>query len=68
MYGVVMGCVRRVSRMHVSGDQALWKHLLVDACLLRVALGLDVLLLMANLPDQTTSGSEFNAAEQRNTR
>jgi len=54
--------------MHVSGDQALWKHLLVDACLLRVALGLDVLLLMANLPDQTTSGSEFNAAGQKNTR
>ena len=54
------------SRMHVSGDQALSKHLLVDACLVVVALGLDM-LLMANSPDQTASGSEFNAAGQKNT-
>jgi hypothetical protein len=55
--------------MQVSGDQAFAEAfcLSVLVCSCRVGIGLDM-LLVADSPDQTAAGSEFNAAEQKKIR
>jgi hypothetical protein len=55
------GIFRGASGMRVSGDQALQKHLLVDACSVLVRWDW-IWVLLADSPDQTASSSEFNAA------
>jgi hypothetical protein len=52
--------------MRVSGDQALQKHLLVDACSVLVRWDW-IWVLLADSPDQTASSSEFNAARTEKT-